>query len=234
MILPFNAMSVEQKHQTLAEGIPDILQVCLSSHSKSIKILDRDYMDALIREQGLRYEASMDKETMAHIGRLAAARYILAGNFWVDRKKVEVQTLVYETETTRLVATETLQMPIESLADGCRTYAKRIVEQLDRYGPSSFLDLKADKYPEVNQHMIQGMGFYYNGEYWKAFPEFLKVLKKDPNHGNARYWLGKSYLDAGMVDLARVSLEEFIKKNPKHRNLKEAKKLMKEAYHAKR
>ena len=233
MILPFEATSAGNEYQSLENGIPDILMACLSTHSDSIQVLDRSHLNALTRELGLVYEASMSREGVAQIGRLASAQFILTGSFRVKKETLEIQMLIYETETTRLIGSTDIRMPVDSLASSCGSFAKKISVQFDKNRKSPFRNLDPETHPEMINHMIQGLGFYYNGEFWKAFPAFLKVLEMDPDHANARFWLGKSYMRAGMDDLAKLSLEEFVRRFPKHEKWQEAQKLIKETEHEK-
>jgi TolB-like protein len=234
MILPFEATSSGNEYQSLENGIPDILMACLSAHSDSIQVLDRGHLDSLIQELGLVYEASMAREGVAQIGRLTSAQFILTGSFWVDKEILEIQMLIYETETTRLIGSTDLRLPVDTLASNCETFAKKISMQFDKNKKSPFRNFRTEAHPEMSNYMIQGLGFYYNGEFWKAFPAFLKVLEMDPDHANARFWLGKSYMDAGMDDLAKLSLKEFVRRFPKHEKWKEAQRLIKEEDHEKR
>lgn len=231
MILPFEAISAKQEYRSLENAIPDILMACLSPHSDAIQVVDRSHLSAMAKELGLAYETSMSSDTAAKIGRLVSARFILTGSFWIEKDIAEVQVFIYETETTRLIGTTDFRVPAHSLASGCGTFAKNISAQFKKNQNSSFLNLLPEQHPEMSQYMLQGMGFYYNGEFWKAFPAFLKVLEMDPNNANARFWLGKSYKSAGMDDLARVSLGKFVRKFPKHAKWDEAQKLLKEASH---
>jgi tetratricopeptide (TPR) repeat protein len=233
MILPFEAATAGNEYQSLENGIPDILMACLSAHSDSIQVLDRSHLNSLAQELGLVYEASMSREGVAQIGRLASAQFILTGSFWVKKETLEIQMLIHETETTRLIGSTDLRVPVDSLASSCGSVAKKISVQFEKNKQSPFHKLDAETHPEMSNHMIQGLGFYYNGEFWKAFPAFLKVLEMDPNHANARFWLGQSYMRAGMSDLAKLSLEEFVRRFPKHAKWKEAKRLIKEADHEK-
>lgn len=231
MILPFESVSAQQKYQSLENGIPDILMTCLSTNSDSIQVLDRSHLDSLAQELGLVYEASMTQEGVAQIGRLASAQFIMTGSFWVKKETLEIEILIYETETTRLIGSTDIRMPIDSLVSSCGPFAKKISVQFEKNRKSPFRNLDPEVHPEMSNHMIQGLGFYHNGEFWKAFPAFLKVLEMDPDHANARFWLGKSYMDAGMNDLAKLSLEEFVLRFPKHQKWQEAQKLIKEAEH---
>jgi len=232
MILPFEATSAKQEYRSLENGLPDILTACLSAHSDTIHIVDRSHLNAMAKELGLAYEASVSPGSAAEIGRLVSARFVITGSFWVEKETAEVQVFIYETETTRLIGTTEFRAPLNSLASGCGPFAKNISAQFRKNQNSPFLNSLPDKNPEMNQVMLQGLGFYYNGEFWKAFPAFLKVLEVDPNNANARFWLGKSYKSAGMNDLAEVSLQEFIRKFPKHSKWGEAQKLLKRTSHA--
>ncbi len=233
MILPFEAVSVESEYRSLENGIPDILMACLSAHSDSVQVLDRDHLNSLAQELGLVYETSMDRKSVAQIGRLASAHFILTGSFWVNKGTLEAQMFVYETETTRLIGSTDFRVPVDSLTSSCEPFAKKISAQFDKIKKSPFRNLRTESHPETSRYMIQGLGFYYNGEFWKAFPAFLKVLEMDPDHANARFWLGKSYMHAGMSDLAEISLKEFVRRFPKHEKWKEAQRLIQEENHEK-
>jgi len=231
MFLPFKEMSAKNSHSPLEKGIPDILMTCLSSRSDSFRVLDREYLGSLAQEQGLVFEAAMSGEQVARIGRMVAAQYVFSGNFQINNEQIEIQVLTHETESTRMIGSLNLRVPMDSLSSVCDVFARKLLEQFKTNNNAPLLELDSEKQPETSNHMIYGLGSYHNGEYWKAFPAFLKVLKKDPDHANARFWLGKSYLRAGMSDLARVSLNEFIRKYPKHSKWQEAQKLMKEMDH---
>jgi len=228
IILPFDAATKSQAHLELREGIPDIFSSCFTAHSSSITLLDRSHLGAIINELGLNYDAPMAKESAVKIGHFSSARYIMTGSFMVNNGDLEIQALLYETETMRLVGTAESQGKLNDIIDNCAGFVRQILAKLDK-GKKEFSPAKGnDTMPEVNRNMIEGLGFFYNGEFWKAFPAFLKVLEKDPGHGLAKFWLGKSYFAAGMPDLARVSLDEFMVQFPKHGKLKEAKRLLQE------
>jgi len=231
MFVPFKEVSAQNSHPSLEKGIPDILMACLSSRSDSFIVLNREHLGELAREQGLVYEAAMSGEQMARIGRMTAAQYIFSGNYWFNDEQIDIQVLTHETETTRMVGSLNLRAPINSLPSICSAFTRKLLEQFKKHKNTHLFELVSEEQPETSNHMIHGLGFYHNGEYWKAFPAFMKVLKKHPGHANARFWLGKSYLKAGMNDLARVSLNEFIRKYPQHIKWQEAKKLMKEMDH---
>ena len=233
MILPFEAVSAEREYASLGNAIPDILMACLSPHSDAVQVVDRKHLDAMTQELGLVYEASMAEKSVVEIGRLAAARFIVTGSFWIKKDKIEIHIFTYETETTRLIGTTEMLVPIDAMESGCEPLVKTFSAQFKKVRNTPFVKPAPELHPEISQHMIHGLGFYYNGEFWRAFPAFLKVLEIDPNNANARFWLGRSYRSAGMDDLAIISLETFVRKFPRHEKWNEAKKLLKEVTHEK-
>jgi len=147
----------------------------------------------------------------------------------VNKGMIDMEILFNETETTRLLGTAELSVPVDSPTSGCDAFRAFITGGLEKGQASP--ELAYEKNPALNQHMMKGLGYYYNGEFWKAFPEFLKALEIDNNSANARFWLGKSYDGAGMPELAQVSLEEFVHNHPGHAKRDEAQKLLNRIRH---
>ncbi len=69
----------------------------------------------------------------------------------------------------------------------------------------------------VDPLFFRGIAFFRLGEYGKAEKLFLKVLKSNPNYPNINKWLGRVYLQLGLV-------------RKKARQFREAKKLFEKAY----
>ena len=104
-----------------------------------------------------------------------------------------------------------------------RSVARRLVVAGD---DQEALDSAAE--PEIQRHPIEGLGHYYNGDYARAFPAFLSILREQPNHAKAQYWLGRSFLAAGLPDLAKVQLQEFLREHPGNARIHEVKGPLKE------
>ena len=51
-------------------------------------------------------------------------------------------------------------------------------------------------------------------------------MKRDENDPAARYWLGKTFLAAGLLGHARIELTRFIKQFPGHPKAKEVQALL--------
>ncbi|MFH2033280.1 MAG: tetratricopeptide repeat protein [Candidatus Margulisiibacteriota bacterium] len=61
---------------------------------------------------------------------------------------------------------------------------------------------------------LQGYKSYISKDYANAALAYKKVVDIDPLHFKAHYWLSKSYLKLGKVDLAIAHLNEVLAKNP--------------------
>jgi tetratricopeptide (TPR) repeat protein len=80
-----------------------------------------------------------------------------------------------------------------------------------------------DKSPEANLHFMRGLGHYFANMPDHAIACFMKALASDPAHARARFWNGKTYLDQGEHEHARIELDRFLKQFPKHELAPQAK-----------
>jgi TolB-like protein len=226
LILPFDVATDKKQYQGMGEGISEIVATCFTAHSEW-NVLDRRDLGRLIDELGLAYETDIASESVAKIGHLASANYVLRGSFTVEKETLNIEMFLYEVESTRLMSAGGSYGSLSSLVKDCPKIFHQITSALREKVSLPPSPRQTETNPEISRLMIEGLGFYHNGEFWKAFPAFLKVLEEDPKHGIAKFWLGRSYLESGMNDLARISLEEFIHQFPNHRKFSEAQHLLK-------
>jgi len=73
---------------------------------------------------------------------------------------------------------------------------------------------KGERASQVNLHFIRGLGYYYGSMYDQAIMEFMNTLKLAPGHADARFWMGRSYLEEKEYDHARVEFDRFLREFP--------------------
>src|SRR5713226_1772021 len=104
LLLPFDNATGDSRLAALERGVPDLLGVMLSRHTGLVRVVEREQLDAIARERSLSWQQYVAQTSLNRMGSLSQARYIARGSFTRTGDRLHVQALVYETETTRLVA----------------------------------------------------------------------------------------------------------------------------------
>jgi TolA-binding protein len=139
---------------------------------------------------------------------------------------LHVQALLFEVESTRLAHSADARVPLTDLASGlCNALGPKVASYLSSANESS-PQLVAATQPEIQRHLIEGLGHYYNRNYAAAFPAFLAILREDPDHAVAHYWLGMSFRQAGLDSLAQTQFREFLQRMPEGERAREVTRLV--------
>lgn len=225
LILSFNNATGEPGYAALEKGVPDLLSALFSPHAERVRLVERERLDLIVREQSLSWQQFVEVHSLGQIGKFVQADYILRGSFTRVGSKLQVQALVYETETTQLVTSAESNGDADDLVIVCR----RLVDGMMRFFSAKTGKaprFPVDEDPEKTALMIDGLGYFYSGQLHKAFPAFMKIIAKDPRDSPARYWLGRSFYEAGLADHATIELEDFLRLFPKHAKVAEVKQLL--------
>lgn len=225
LILLFDNATREPTYAALEKGIPDLMSALLSPHAERVRLVERERLDSILREQSLSWQQYVEVHSLRQIGKFVQADYILRGSFTRVGSKLQVQALVYETETTRLVTSAESKGDADDLVTVCRQLADGMMRFFSAQTGKA-PTLPADDDPEKTALMIDGLGYFYSGQLHKAFPAFMKMLAKDPRDSLARYWLGRSFYEAGLADHATIELQDFLRLFPKHAKVAEVKQLL--------
>lgn len=214
LVIPFDNATSRPDLDSLEEGMAELITVCLSAYPERVAIVDRGALDAAVREQSLGWQQYVDSRSLASIGRMSRARFILRGSFTNNDGVLHVQALLFESDSTRLVHSAEARVPLTELASSvCNALGLSVASYVASSDESS-PQLVAAEQPEVQLHLIEGLGHYYNGNYAGAFPAFLAILREQPDHAMAHYWLGMSFHQAGLESLARTEFHAFLQRFP--------------------
>lgn len=222
LLLPFNVASQKKELSSLEEGLPDILTAFLSAHSGKVQMLDRAHLNTMVAEAGLRLSGSMAPESALQVGHLLQAQYVVHGSLTEIGEKLEMSLQVYETETTRLVKSFRAEGPAEEILIVAEKVSKELAGFLEK-GIKDAAEFEVERDPEKNLHFVRGLGYYYGSQSHKAIPEFMKVLRKDPEDTLALYWMARCFAAAGLSDHANLEFVKFLERYPDHPRVQEAK-----------
>lgn len=90
-------------YDMLGRGIADFLTSDLSANPK-IRVVERDRIAQITSEQDMGRSGRMDPETMARVGRMLGAQFMVTGGYIADPKgRVVLTARVFEVETSRIL-----------------------------------------------------------------------------------------------------------------------------------
>jgi TolB-like protein len=96
------------EYEALSKGIADLLITGLAAH-QGVRLVERDRLQALLREQELGQSARLDHATAARLGRTLGARHMIKGSFVVDRGgTMRLDAHAVNVETTAIDHVETV------------------------------------------------------------------------------------------------------------------------------
>jgi TolB-like protein len=223
LLLPFDNATGDARFAALERGVPDLLGAMLSRHTSLVRVVEREQLDAIARERSLSWQQYVAQTSLNRIGSLSQARYIARGSLTRTGDRLHIQALVYETETTRLVTSAEVRGDPATLVSICEELAAKIANGLS---PNVRLPMPVDDDPERSLLMIQGLGYFYSSQFNKAVPAFMKILAKHSDDALARYWLARSFYDAGLRQHAEIELRAFLSSSPDHVKAAEARDLL--------
>lgn len=105
-----SAMVRRDEYAPLSQGIADMLITELSA-SPRIRVIEREQVQQILDEQNLGASGRVDKETLARVGRILGARYMITGGFVVDpRETVRLDARTFNVETSEIDSKSTVSV----------------------------------------------------------------------------------------------------------------------------
>lgn len=124
-ILPFNDYSNRSNLEWLQQGLPEMLTTDLAV-VPGVRIVSRQRLGAILREQVLQHRGSFQERPTARIGRLTGARYLLTGMFYVVEGELIVEAHLLDVEQGQVIRTVRVQDNIGKVPTLERDLVKRL------------------------------------------------------------------------------------------------------------
>ncbi len=144
----------------------------------------------------------------------------------------------YDQEGNREKAIETVKRILERSPDNVQAL-QLIADLLSREGKEEEAQTYLDKIPETaelppDMLLNQGIRFYNEStkegdekKLEQAMDNFQRVIRQNPNMGDAYYYRGLVYLNQGKDDLAKADFEKLLELDPNSQYAKDAKDFLK-------
>lgn len=147
-VLPFsNGGSygqAKEDYDALQRGIAGMM-ISELARNPAARVVEREQIQQLMGEQNLGAQGRVDSATVARIGKITGARYMVMGTFVDFYGDFRIDVRLVNTETSEIVKTESDKVQRDHLFDLIRTVAERLMKdanlpQLERRASDQRMD----------------------------------------------------------------------------------------------
>lgn len=214
MVLDFNNSAIGKSrgdYDALSKGVADLLITSMSSN-QSLRVVERDELQAIMQEQSLAKTDAVDKATAIKLGKLLNAHHLVTGGFMIDTKgKLRLDARVADVNTGVIEHTET----VTGKSDDIMSLIEIMAEKLN-----SGLKLKNIEMNRVGDAgPIQGT---IKGQTTLETKPAMTVASKAENGGEKKldfkaamlYSKALNHMDSGNTKEAEASFKAVLAKFP--------------------
>lgn len=185
-VLPFenNSVTDPDRFAPLSKGLSAMIITDLTKSDTTLKIIERDKIQALLKEIALGQSGGVDESTAIRVGRVLGAQTIAFGSFMVMGKSMRIDVRIIRVETSELVMAESIMGNSDDFMTLERHLAENIANSLkisltpksksDKVGPKS--DINAALY------FSKGLNALDQGDRTEAKRLFAKCIELDATY----------------------------------------------------
>ncbi len=178
-ILPFenNSVTDPELYHPLTKGLSAMLITDLSNNVSTLKLIERDKIQALLKEIALSQSGSIDKSTAIRAGKILGAQAITFGSFMVLEEQVRIDARIVKVETSEVLMAESILGRSDNFIDLERELAAKIAKSLN----STFKPKTETSTSDINAalYFSKGLAAYDNGDVAEAERMFEKSVELD-------------------------------------------------------
>ena len=181
-ILPFENNSVTDPEQfaPLEKGLPAMLITDLKNNVNTLKVIEREKIQSLLKEIALSQSGHVDKTTATRAGKILGAQATTFGSFMVLGSQVRIDARIIKVETSEVLMAESILGGSDDFINLERQLAKKIAESLNAaFKPqptASKSDIRAALY------FSKGVEAFDRGDKMAAERLFKTCIEIDPSY----------------------------------------------------
>ena len=181
-ILPFenNSVTDPELYQPLTKGLSAMLITDLENNIGTLKLIERDKIQALLKEIALSQSGSIDQSTAIKAGKILGAQATTFGSFMVLGKQVRIDARIVKVETSEVLMAESILGNSDDFIHLEQELAGKIAQSLNasfkRVSKTSKSDIGAAIY------FSKGLDAYDRGDLKEAKHMFDKSIKLDATY----------------------------------------------------
>ncbi|MFI5207360.1 MAG: CsgG/HfaB family protein [Gemmatimonadales bacterium] len=177
-------------YEALRRGLASLTITELTANP-AIRVVERTQLQQLLQEQNLGREGRLDNETMARVGRIIGARYMVTGTFFDNHGAVRVDARIFNVETSEILRTQSVTGRMDNLYDMLPRLAQQLMHDaqlppLERGAANEFR--QANPPPPTQAVMAYSRAVLYadRGDTNRAVEQYRHALQTFPQYTQAR------------------------------------------------
>jgi len=188
-VLPLTVRSTDSTYAALGYGLSALLATDLAQ-SKSLRVVERLRLDAVLRELDLAKTGRVDPATAPRAGRLVGARRLIVGDVAVTSGgALEIGSRIANSVSGRVDGRQAAKSALTNIFDAEKALVLRIFESLGvTLSPAERRDLERRPTESVSAFLAfsRGVRLEANQDFAGAAASFQQALSLDPNFREAR------------------------------------------------
>ena len=179
-VLPFenNSVTDPDRYAPLSKGLSAMLITDLKNSSTSLQLIERDKIQALLKEIALSQSGSVDQSTAVRAGKILGAQSIVFGSFMVLGNQVRMDVRIIKVETSEVVMAES----IVGDSGGLMNLAMELAGKIARSMKVAFKPPQVKSEGDINAalYFSKGLDALDRGDKKEARRLFSKCIELDP------------------------------------------------------
>lgn len=179
-VLPFenNSVTDPDRYAPLSKGLSAMLITDLKNSSTSLQLIERDKIQALLKEIALGQSGSVDQSTAVRAGKILGAQSIVFGSFMVLGNQVRMDARIIKVETSEVVMAES----IVGDSGGIMNLAMELAGKIARSMKVAFKPPRVKSEGDINAalYFSKGLDALDRGDKKEARRLFSKCIELDP------------------------------------------------------
>ena len=197
-VLPFsNGGSygqAKEDYDALQRGIAGMM-ISELARNPAARVVEREQIQQIIGEQNLGAQGRVDSATVARIGKITGARYMVMGTFVDFYGDFRIDVRLVNSETSEIVKTESDKVQRDHLFDLIRTISERLMKdvnlpQLERRASDQRMDRRIPT--EALTYYSRALLYQDRGQKDKAVEMYTHALQIFPEYAEAQEGLQRA------------------------------------------
>ncbi len=190
-VLYFDNTTKSKPYAWLQKGLSDMLTTDLSK-SSSWRLVERENLQKLIKEQQLSESGLVDPASSIRIGKLLSAGRLVYGSFLLAGNSLRIDAKFTDTSTGKIVVSVSAQGDPHNVFDLEKKIARDIFTKTGQEVPAD-LEIKESESIGAVQRYYEGLEFLDNGNMDAALKKFTESAALDPLYARPQRGIEESY-----------------------------------------
>ena len=179
-----------EDYEALRRGLAS-LTVNEVAANPGVRVVERAQLQQILQEQNLGHEGRVDSSSLAQIGKLIGARYMVTGTLYDLHGNLRIDTRVFDVETSQILKTESVRGKWDDLYDMVPRLAQQLMHDaslppLERHAMQEFR--QANPAPPTQAVMAYSRAVLYadRGDTQRAVEQYRRALAAFPSYTAAK------------------------------------------------